>query len=261
MLLLPLACSSAPAPPQATTVSGPGYRISVPATTEEVLRSSLRVELAELDGSPTIRIDEPSRLPQSAQAVLADAARVEQPDPLTVLAAGSTRGSAVVTVLKAATADGPFIQATCTGRPEDAALLETTCTTLQLTPPAPAARHALPGTPLTLQAPHLPQPDGALRWQLSPPGHQLSAIEVSCRRLERPPSTEHLAAMVSPHGDPAVIAIPGGLTVLTEDSGGLSDAVTELEAGAESWQCLCSSVDHIWRQGQALEVCLSLQAR
>lgn len=259
MLILALSCSSQPAPPQQATVSGPGYRITVPAAAEEILRSGLRIELAELDGSPTIRIDEPPRLPLSAEALLEGAERIERPEPLTVLAAGTIRGQAVVAVLKAAAADGPFIQATCTGKPEEAALLESTCTSLQLTQPAAASRHALPGTPLTLQAAHPPQPDGALRWQLSPPDHELSAIEVTCRRLDRPPSTTHLAAMVSPHGDPAVISVPGGLAVLIEDAGGLTDAVTELRDGEGSWQCQCSSVDHIWSQGQALGVCLSLQ--
>ena len=256
MLLLALACSSAPEP---ITVSGPGYSITVPAAAEEVLRSGLRLELAERDRSPTIRIDEPSQLPQSAEALLEDALRVERPDPLTVLAAGSTRGRAVVAVLKAATEDGPFIQATCTGLPEEADLLEATCSSLQLMPPAPAARHPLTETPLTLQAPHPPQPDGPLRWRIAPPDHELAAIEVSCRQLDRAPSTESLAAMVSPHGDPAVIAIPGGLAALIEDAGGLTDAVAELAVETGSWQCQCSSIDHIWRQGQALEVCLSLQ--
>lgn len=262
MLLLALACRpGAPPAPAQTTVTGPGYQLTVPANVEEVLRSGLRIDLADLDGSPTVRIDEPSRLPLAPEALLEDPVRFEQPDDLTALAVGTERGRTIIAVLKAAAPDGPFIQATCTGNPEDAALLESICSSLTLSPPAPAARHDLPGLPLTIEAPHPPQPDGEHRWQLAPENHELSAMEITCRRLERAPSEEQLAALVSPHGEPAVIRLPDGLAVLTEDASGITDAVAEIGDAAGSWQCRCSSADHIWRQRQALGLCLSLKAK
>lgn len=266
MLLLALSCTNteppaAEAPPLSPgVVAGVGYTLTVPDGVEEVLRAGIQLDLADLDGSPTIRVDEPARVPLLAADLLEDAVRVEQPDPLTVLAVGTQRGRTVLTVLKAASEDGPFVQATCTGQPADAAILESTCASLTLEPPAPPARHALPGVPLTVQAPHPPQPDGDLAWRFHPEGHQLSVLDVTCQRLSRAPEAEAIAALVSPHGDPTAIAIPGGYAVLTEAAGGMTDAVAEVGDDGGTWQCRCSSADHLWRERQALAVCLSMEA-
>jgi len=163
-------------------------------------------------------------------------------------------------VLKAAAEDGPFIQATCTGRAADAAILESTCRSLTLEPPAPPARHALPGAPLSVQAPHPPQSDGDLTWSIHPDGHQLSVLDITCQRLTRAPDAAAIAALVSPHGDPTTIAIPSGHAVLTEAAGGMTDAIVELGDDSGTWQCRCSSADHLWRARQALAVCLSMEA-
>ncbi|MFT5680399.1 MAG: hypothetical protein ACI8RZ_001305 [Myxococcota bacterium] len=262
MLLLALSCTTPTVEPTPLpgTIIGPGYSLTVPDGVQEVLRSGLQLDLADLDGSPTIRIDEPARVPLTAADLLDDAVRVEQPDPRTVLAVGTDRGRTVFTVLKAASEDGPFIQATCTGLPADAAVLESACTSLSLDAPTPPTRHALPGVPLTVQAPHPPQPDGDLTWRFHPEGHQLSVLDITCQRLTRAPDAEAIAALVSPHGDPTPIRLPGGYAVLTEAASGMTDAVTEIGDDAGTWQCRCSSADHLWQERQALAVCLSLEA-
>jgi len=265
MLLLALSCTTEAPTTEGSSlpsgaVAGVGYTLTVPDGVAEILRAGIQLDLADLDGSPTIRIDEPARVPLTAAELLEGAVRVEQPDPLTVLAVGSERGRTVLTVLKAAAEDGPFIQATCTGQPADAAILESTCRSLALEPPAPPARHALPGVPLSVQAPHPPQPDGDLIWRFHPDGHQLSVLDITCQRLTRAPDAAAIAALVSPHGDPTTIAIPSGHAVLTEAASGMTDAIVELGDDSGTWQCRCSSADHLWRERQALAVCLSMEA-
>ncbi len=267
MLLLLLSCSRQPAPPAPQsaplppgTVAGDGYTIAVPEGVTEVLRDGIQLDLADLDGSPTIRIDEPARLPLTLEELVEEAIRTEQPDPLTALAVSEERGRTVVTVLKAATADGPFIAATCTGLPGDSAVLESTCASLSLTPTDPPARRAHPRQPLTVQTAHPPQPDGENAWRFHPDGHELSVLDIACQRLTRAPDPDAIAALVSPHGDPTPIAIPGGYAVLTEAASGMTDAVAEIGDESGSWQCRCRSADHLWRSRQALDVCLSMQA-
>ena len=259
MIALLLACSTEPAAPPRTTVTGPGYTLQVPPGLTEVVRQGARLDLADIDGSPTVRIDEPGRLPLSPDDLMEDAVRQEMPDPLTLLSVGTQRGRTIFTVLKAASEDGPWIQATCSGRPEDSAVMESICTSLRLDAPAPPTRHPLPGLPLTIKAPHAPQPDGAGIWRFLPEGLELSVLSVQCEPLNRAPSEAALAELVGPYGESEVIQLTNGLAVLTGAASGSIDAVAELGDTRGSWQCQCSSADHHWRQRQALSLCESLE--
>ena len=109
-----------------------------------------------------------------------------------------------------------------------------------------------------MEAPHPPQSDGSGTIRFLPAGLQLSVLGVTCLPLDRAPSAASVLALVGPHGDPSPIELAEGWAVLSESTDGLESAVVELGDSEAGWQCRCVSADHLWRESQALGMCLSL---